>query len=179
MFLMQEFFIILTSNLLFSKVLGTDILMFAKKSKRSLNVLSLYVAVFSIICSVITAFTDNIFADYLIPLVDTIIVLVLYFLGLGLSKIFGRKAFENYKKYMHFAAMNTAVFGLLFMNKETVGISSHAAFALETSIGFFLGAWMLSTVYDYLAGKNIPKCFRGYPAMILYIGIVSMALYSL
>ncbi len=179
MFLMQEFFIVLTSNLLFSKLLGTDILTFGKKNGKSLNVLAVYVAVFAMLCSVATSFTDKFVTDKFLPLADTIIVFILYFAGFGLSKLFGKKAFENYKIYMHFAAFNTATMGILFEGHNSYDLAEHFTHAAESAVGFFIAAWMLNIVYGFLSGKHIPKSFRGYPAVMIFIGLVSMAVYSL
>lgn len=179
MFLMQEFFIVLTSNILFSKLLGTDILTFGKKNGKSLNVLAVYVAVFAMLCSAVTALTDKFVSDKFLPLVDTFIVFVLYFAGFGLSKLFGKKAFDNYKVYMHFAAFNTATMGILFIGHNDLDLTEHFIHAAESAVGFFVAAWMLNIVYGFLSGKYIPKSFRGYPAVMIFIGLVSMAVYSL
>lgn len=178
MFLMQEFFILLTSNVLFTKLLGTDILYFAKKNKKSFLVLATYISIFTLICSMITFFTDKFVAGYLIALVDIAIVITLYIIGFGISKLFGSKAFSLYKGYMHFGAINTAVMGILFFNTNTSDFKNHMIFAVESVFGLFIAIWMINMVYDFLSSKDVPKCFRGYPALLIYTGIVSMALYS-
>lgn len=179
MFLMQEFFIVLTSNMLFSYMLGTDILFSADKSKRSMNVLGLYVLVFSVVCSIPTSFTDSVVPESLVPLADTAVVIVLYMAGLGISRISGQKSFYNYKKYMHYAAFNTVVMGILYIGRKSDGLEEHVLFALESAIGFFIAAWLMGLAVKFLSGKDIPASFRGYPAMMIFIGVISMALCSM
>lgn len=179
MFLMQEFFIVLTSNILFSKILGTDILTFGKKNGRSINVLAVYTAVFAFICSFPTYIINKYISDMFMPLADTLVVFFLYLVGFALSKVLGKKACENYRAYMHFSAFSTATMGILFTGKSNVVFSEYMTHTAEMAVGFFVAAWMLNIVYSFLSGKYIPKSFRGYPAVIIFIGLISMAVYSI
>ena len=38
---------------------------------------------------------------------------------------------------------------------------------------------MLSGVYGQLYSKDVPSVFRGYPAVMIFTGIIAMALYGI
>ena len=50
---------------------------------------------------------------------------------------------------------------------------------LEAGAGFIIAALMLTAAYRKLNSSKVPASFRGFPAMLVYLGIISMAVYSL
>lgn len=74
------------------------------------------------------------------------------------------------------AAVNTVVLAMPYMQwylalkpAEAVG------YALGTGAAFFLASVVLSYAEEKCRNPDIPASFRGLPALILYIGILSMA----
>ena len=52
-------------------------------------------------------------------------------------------------------------------------------FGLCSGAGFAAAAYMLSGVYGQLYSKDVPSVFRGYPAVMIFTGIIAMALYGI
>ena len=48
-------------------------------------------------------------------------------------------------------------------------------YGFGTGLGFFLACFMLNIAHDRLDSEKIPRVFRGFPIMLIYIGIVSLA----
>ena len=50
---------------------------------------------------------------------------------------------------------------------------------LEAGVGFVVAAVFLAMAYKKLNSEKVPASFRGFPAMLIYLGIISMAVYAL
>ena len=105
-----------------------------------------------------------------------------------LSALFfiSREKFEKSRKYIHISAFNCAVMGTLFtINHRAAGdssfmnLKSYAAAGLEAGFGFILASLILTAAYRKLNSAKVPASFRGFPAMLVYLGIISMAVYTL
>lgn len=185
MWLLSVFVSLLADNIILTKALGTSTLMAASKSRSNLLVLSVLITFFSagscflagLVLQPFETF-DIIFATQLY----TIILSMLYIaVLLGLYKLC-RKHFVRLKKYVHLSAFNCAVTGTLYLYFD----GSRAAdpiggllFGLLTGLGFFLVSVLLTTVKGRLYSGDVPAAFRGMPAVMLYIGLLSMAVYAL
>jgi electron transport complex protein RnfA len=141
------------------------------------------------VCSALTYFTDGILADFAvgrylrIPVYTALVGLVYIFSLVILSSIMSAK-FDTVKKYIHTAAFNSAVFGCLLtaFSTELAGQSnllSYALYGLCAGFGFSLAAVIAETVSKLLYSEHMPHSFRGYPAMLIFLGFMGMAFYSL
>ena len=97
-----------------------------------------------------------------------------------------RKNFENSRKYIHLSVFNCAVMGTLLTVSERaagdssfIGLKNYMTAGLEAGIGFITAALILTAAYRKLNSAKVPASFRGFPAMLVYLGIISMAVYSL
>ena len=53
------------------------------------------------------------------------------------------------------------------------------SFGLEAGVGFIIASLFLAAAFRKLNSEKVPASFRGYPAMLIYLGIISMAVYAL
>ena len=60
-----------------------------------------------------------------------------------------------------------------------MNIWSYVRGGLEAGAGFVIASLMLTVAYRKLNSSKVPASFRGFPAMLIYLGIISMAVYSL
>ncbi len=199
---------LLTENLIFTKALGTSTLMATKKQQSSLPVISLLIAGISALSCMVMNFLFSVLhlsvllqAPYKwgLPLLYTAVVSAIYMgILVVLPKIFKEKS-SNYKNYVHLSAFNCAVMGTLYLAFTPVYISQDVQkafylqgelysgfsmsgagiFGLKSGLGFFLTALMLSAVRERLYDEEVPAVFRGFPAVMIYIGIISMAISSI
>jgi electron transport complex protein RnfA len=69
--------------------------------------------------------------------------------------------------------------GALFLNsRHSDTLFGYIGFGLGTGVGFIIASYFLSIVYDRLFSEDVPESFRGYPLILIYIGILSMAFYG-
>jgi electron transport complex protein RnfA len=62
---------------------------------------------------------------------------------------------------------------------DHLGVLGAALFGLQTGLGFLLASLMLLAVRHRLYSQKVPAAFRGYPAVLLYIGLISMAVHAI
>jgi len=88
--------------------------------------------------------------------------------------------FERIRHILPLSTFNTAVFGVFY-------VSAQNDFRIEQTMGYALGAgagYTLAVLVLYFARKRlaispIPRSFRGLPVQLVYIGLLSLALYGL
>lgn len=202
---------LMTTNLIFTKALGTSTLMAATKNRSSLAILAAVMTLFAMAACLVTNLVFSLFRLTILlqypyslglPLVYTAVISVIYLVVLLVMHVLFRKRFANYKKYVHLAAFNCAVMGTLYLAFEPVQFlkdlqlrsdsyvlgsifadTAHPIgallFGLQAGLGFVLATLMLSTVRERLYDKEVPAAFRGFPAVLVFLGLISMAVYAL
>ena len=210
MWLMTALFSLLTTNLIFTRALGTSTMMIGARKLSSLPGLALVMTVFStlaclgmqLICYPLGLASVLTYPYSLgLPLVYTVMIGMIYLLALAATGMIFHKKTAEYKKYMHLSAFNCAVMGTLYLAFSPDGLHqglsepltvrlfgmlegamnepfSAVLFGLQEGLGFLLAALMLSAVRERLYDPEIPGSFRGRPAMMVYIGIISLAIYA-
>jgi electron transport complex protein RnfA len=189
MFLVNEIITLLAANLILMQALGTSTLFIAAGSRRNLIGTAAAITIFTTIGSaaacMINSLLDGKYQDFL-PLFYTIAIGIIYVLLLTLLYFFSEKAFKKSKKYIHLSAFNCAVMGTLFtitesdsVSAEKFGLSDYLSCGFEAGVGFIIAALFLTAAFRRLNSSKVPSSFRGFPAMLVYLGIISMAVYAL
>ncbi len=190
MFIINDIIALLAANLILTQALGTSTMFIAASGRKNLVRTACVITLFTTVASAFTYFVDVYMPDsvrvYATLICYTLIIGVLYALFLTVLYLFGREKFEAYKKYIHISAFNCAVMGTLFT------ISGRAAAdpslrntvtyflnGLEAGVGFIIASLFLAAAFRKLNSEKVPASFRGYPAMLIYLGIISMAVYAL
>ena len=184
MFLVTEFIAILGANLVFTKALGTSTLFASADSWKNLVRTSFIITLFAVCSSAGAYFTDLCTGGSLENFRLVFYVLetgLVYILFLALSFFVSRKNFDRTKKYIHLSAYNCAVMGTVLTVSGSVPEGSlwgYILSGLETGAGFIIASLTMSVAYRRLNSVRVPQSFRGFPAMLIYIGIISMAVYA-
>lgn len=175
---------LLFENIVFSQGLGTSTMMSIIKSRKYNLSFGICVTYFSTLTSVIIFFVNRRFFidesnDIYKPVIYILILGIIYIITLVVIFKFFNKVFDNIKKIIHISAFNSAVFGTIFLNSiSNDTFIEYLLFGIFSGIGFFLALFMISAVYDKLISEKVPISFRGYPLILIYIGIISMAVYG-
>ena len=202
---------LLTTNLIFTRALGTSTMMTATKNRANLPVLALLMTVFAAAGCTLTSLLFSLLHlqrmlehpySLGLPLVYTAVISVLYVLILLVLSLFAKGRYSGYKKYVHLSAFNCAVMGTLYLAFEPTQFLREAwsysdrlvlgaiysdrfspwgaaLFGLQEGIGALLAALMLSAVRERLYDAEVPAAFRGFPAVMVYLGLISMAIYAI
>lgn len=110
----------------------------------------------------------------------------LYVLTLGLIyiavHIFFQEKMKNYQKIarsLSVATFNTGVLGtMLLVSMKGMTLSQSLGFGVGTGLGYTLALLLVSEGNRKMKNKVVPKAFKGLPAMLLYLGILAMAIYG-
>ena len=78
------------------------------------------------------------------------------------------------------AAFNCAVMGtILIAFSDGYGFLKSMGFSLGSGVGYTLALLLLNEGRKRIALSDVPRSFRGLPVMLLYVGILSLAIYGL
>lgn len=135
--------------------------------------------------SVMVAGADNVLADnpynlYIRAPIFFLCTGVVYVFTYLLARSYFPSRFADIALALPLCTFNTAVFGAFYVSAiqnhtflETVG------YALGTGIGYTLAIFVIYFARKRLAISPVPRSFRGLPILLLYIGLLSLALYGL
>ncbi len=189
MFLINDLIMFLAADLVLMQALGTSTLFIAAGSKKNLVGTAVVITVFTTAGSAAAYIIDSLLPEkysVLTLLFYTVTVGILYLILLSALYFISRDKFERSRKYVHVSAFNCAVMGTLFtvsgkaaQNSSMMNVGRYALAGFEAGLGFVLAALILTAAYRRLSSAKVPASFRGSPAMLIYIGIISMAVYSL
>lgn len=177
--------ILVLENTIFSRALDASVLLMAPFKRGQ-------VWFFCVLLSVVTAFAS--FGSSLLnPLISGmenslvwrpvcyIVALALVFLIVCVvASLFFKKAVKNHMGFIILLFFNNAVFGAMALSfyNNLAGIDAWI-YGLGIGLGFLLAVFLLHLGRKCLAVCNIPKSFRGLPAELVYVGILSLAFYGL
>lgn len=172
----------LTSNLIFTRALGMSTLVVASESNRDFIAAGLAITLFTTIgsffASLLTPFTDAV--PLLRPLCYIAVIALFYVAALLVLHALSKTAFVRFRKYIHISAFNCAVLGtMLLAGEQLLSPVSAILFGLQSGIGFLIASFILKAVYPSLTSEQVPASVRGYPAILIYMGILAMALYQI
>lgn len=189
MFLVNDLIALLAANLILTQALGTSTIFIAADSRKNLVGTAFVITVFTFFGSAAAYYSDKLlpekYSDFKL-LIYVISIGILYVILLSALYFNSRKKFENSRKYIHLSVFNCAVMGTLLTVSERassdpsfMGLKNYMTAGLEAGIGFITAALILTAAYRKLNSAKVPASFRGFPAMLVYLGIISMAVYSL
>lgn len=172
---------VFTQNAIFDRAFGANVAIYASRKESNVIGFTFGITVMTTLASAASYFFDSLVLPlprgYLyMPLIYVGIIGVLYIAGLLILWKFFHKLFRRVKQYASLAVFNCTVIGALFLNSNYGSdLASYIGYGFGTGIGFFLACFMLNIAHERLDSEKIPRIFRGYPIMLIYIGIVSLA----
>jgi len=170
-----------TENILFSGGIGFSNVLRAARKPRTLGMYALFVTFFSLISSLLGSLLNPFLLsnDTLVimrPVVFAVYAAIIYSASAAVLKLFLPEFYKKYSQILSPAAINTVVLSMPYVLKSfKLDILDAAAFAVGTGAAFFLAAGVLTHAIARFESDDMPKAFRGLPAVLLYIGILSLA----
>lgn len=183
--LWTSFTAILVENTIFYRAMGTSTLIIVAKKRKNLLGFCGGVTYITAVISVLTYFSDKIFDpngvnSLYMPIVYTVILGIVYIVTLLCMWRFFPKLFGKMRKYIHVSVYNCAVLGSMFLiSKYCETFWEYFLHGLGIGLGYVLAVYLTAVVYDRLYSEKSPFTFRGYPLLMIYIGILSMAFWGL
>lgn len=177
---------IFLENTIFSRALGTSTSLFAVRKKYNLLPFGIVMTAIITVSAIITYLLEPLVKSleisyYLRPLIYVGVIGVVYVAALLLTHRLVKKRRDEILSIIHVSAFNCAVLGALLLaaNVGDLSFGGYLGFGIGTGVGFTAATMIVRLAYERLSGEDVPESFRGFPITLIYIGIVSLALYGL
>lgn len=176
---------IFVQNSIFERALGLNALFYSSRKKE--HVLGFFAAITYVtaVSSPLIWVWDTLLGDFeyysiFMPLLYIITIGIIYVLTLVVIWRFFPKFFRSLRKYVHLSVFNCSVIGALFLcSHQGSDIFTYIGYGIGTGIGFLIAAYLLYIAAERLRSPLVPASFRGFPVMLVYVGILSLAFYAL
>lgn len=172
---------VFSQNAIFDRAFGSNVAIYASRKDEHVFGFTVGITAVTTLASIASYFLDRVvlpleYGYLFMPLIYIGIIGIIYIAGLLVLWKFRHNTFRKIKKFAHLSVFNCAVIGALLLN-STYGsdLAGYIGYGFGTGLGFFLACFMLNIAQDRLDSDKIPRVFRGYPIMLIYIGIVSLA----
>ncbi len=177
---------IFLENTIFSRALGTSTSLLAVRKKYNIFLFGLIMTMIITISSIITYYINPFikgltYRYYVTPAIYVGVIGIVYIVALLVTGKFAKKYRKDILSIIHVSAFNCAVLGSLMLATNITGLSlgGFLGFGIGTGIGFTLATFFVDIAYERLSSEHVPYAFRGFPITLIYIGIVSLAIYGL
>lgn len=175
------FYVMLFQNLIFNGGYGISEAVRMSAKPRQLVPMAIFITYFSTLVSVACVLLDriptiNALSEIMHAIIFIAVVGTLYCVTIIAVLIYG-KASPRTVRRIGVAAFNTLVFAIPLINYRS-------AFTVFEAIGAGIGAGVAFIIAVVLINsglkrldmnKSIPKCFKGTPAMFIYVALLSLA----
>ena len=106
---------------------------------------------------------------------------VAFFVVLLIVALLGGKiAAKDYVELLPMATFNCCVLGtLLVAASQNYNLLQSIGFGFGSGVGYLVAVLVVDEGRRRLRSKDIPHIFRGLPSVLIYIGILSLAIYGL
>lgn len=120
------------------------------------------------------------YAIFIRPMLYIGLICVLYCAVWLLGRKFWPKFFAGLRGDLAMATFNCAVLGpALLASQSSFTFPKALGFGLGSGIGYLGAVLLVGQVRQRLELCDVPKAFRGFPITLVYIGLLSLALYGL
>ena len=99
---------------------------------------------------------------------------------LGNQYLKNRQLAEEIQKALPVATFNSALFSAFFLSaSQNFFFSQTLGYALGSAVGYTAAIFIIYYARKRLAISAVPRAFRGLPILLIYLGLLSLALYGL
>lgn len=173
-------------NIIFSRALGSSTAIFIVRRKYNIALFGLIMTSIIVISMIISFFVNplilsNINSYYIEPVAYVLIIGFVYVMALiGCNRFLDKKR-KEVLAMIHISSFNCAVLGSMLLSSNVAGLSlgGYIGFGIGVGVGFTIVTYLLSLAFEQLNSTTIPRGFRGLPITLIYIGIISLAVYGL
>ena len=181
---------VFVENTIFTRALGTSRMLMAVKSPKTMLKFSILLTFITTVSGAIAYYANLIirglwFRLYIEPLVFSAILILVFFITSVVLYFIFPNTYRKMSKILLLAVFNCAALGAILLPAHNsvfsaeVSFSSWIGFSFGTGVAFFMASVLVLEGTRKLKGTQVPAAFRGLPATLIYIGILSLAFYGL
>lgn len=175
---------VLLQNIVFARGIGITSILYTGRQNGSRLLFGALLTLFSLLssmaCYLLRAPLEASGAqNYIYPLVFVAVTAVIYVVIYLVVGIFLPRLFEKISALLPPAAFSCVLLGtLLLVVYQKMDLPQTLVFSLGTGIGYLLAIWLIEEGRRRLDIARVPESFRGLPITLLYIAIISLALFG-
>ncbi|MBQ7006222.1 MAG: hypothetical protein IJN59_00170 [Oscillospiraceae bacterium] len=176
-------------NAVFTRALGISSgLRMLHDSKKSTGYFCAALTVFQLMSVVIVYFALPLvdvlgfgqYRRFVLPAIVVAACTVSYVVIIVLLSIIMGDKFKDVVRSVTSASINSAIVGTVILTVyQGLDFGESIAFALGSSIGYFLAIVLISEGERKIAHDRVPEAFRGLPITLIYISILALGIYGL
>jgi electron transport complex protein RnfA len=171
-------------NTVLSTGFGSSVLLRMSKTRTKIVPFSVLLCLFSLLTVLVCYPLDNLMgtgelAKWLRPLMMVIVAAFWYVLFVLVLKKKFPSRYERVSRMLPLAAFNNLVIGLALIINHRFAVPSlfdALGLSLGSCAGYLILSWLTAEGMERLDNPDVPKAFRGLPAVFIYLGILALAL---
>lgn len=176
--------LLLVENIVFTRGIGTTLGISITKGTKHVLAYSLGITLLSTVASVpawAICLLIKRFSGYALiePLIYTIVLTAIYLLTHFILRFVSKVLYPRYAAEIAHMTFNcVGMAALLISTRNRMDLLDTVLFSLGSGLSFLVASLFLLEGQKRLADSDLPKSFAGLPAMLLYVGLISMAIYG-
>lgn len=162
---------------------GSSVLLRTTKKRTNILPFSALLCLFAtltvLICYPLDALIGtSVVAKWLRPLMIISVTALLYIMAVLILRKKYPSVLNKISRLLPIAAFNNLVIGIaLIINHQfPVSLPGAVGLSLGACAGFLLLSWLTAEGMERMDNPDVPKAFRGLPSVLIYLGILSLAL---
>lgn len=181
---------IFIENTIFTRALGTSRLIAVVKSPKTMLKFGTMLTSITTLAGFLSWAVNLVIARlpfklYIEPLVNVFILIFVFVLASLVLFFAFPKTYRKMSEILLLSVFNCACLGAILLPAHNSLLSVEASlptwvgFSFGTGVAFFLASLLVFEGTRKLKESHVPAPFRGFPATLIYIGILSLAFYGL
>lgn len=170
-------------NMVLTTGFGSSVLLRMSRKRRNLLPFSIILCIFSVLTVLICYPLDMLIgtgfiAKWIRPFMIVSVTALLYIAAVLLLNKKFPSVYARVSRMLPLAAFNNLVVGIaMVVNQQfALSLSGTLGLSLGACMGYLLLSWLTAEGIERLDNPDVPKAFRGLPAVLLYLGILTLAL---
>lgn len=175
----------LLQNVILTTGFGSSLMIHTVRKPKTIWLLTGILTAFSVLTVVIAYPLDRIFGteetNLWRPFMVIAITVVLYLVSYPLLKHVTPTFHKKVERLLPMAAFNNLVTGIALVCNthhiaEDMGLGGNVGLAIGACLSFGVLTWLVAEGVERMDNPDMPEAFRGMPAILVYVGILAMAL---
>ena len=170
-------------NLVLSTGFGTSVMLRMSRKRQNILPFSILLCLFTVgtvlVCYPLDMLIGTgVVAKWFRPLMIMAVTAVLYIAAALLLKAKFPALYARVSRMLPMAAFNNMVIGVALIVNHQFALSLPGAIGLGIGAcgGYLLLSWLTAEGMERLDNPDVPKAFRGLPSVLIYLGILALAL---
>ena len=170
-------------NLVLSTGFGTSVMLRMSRKRKNILPFSALLCLFTVgtvlICYPLDLLIGTgVAAKWFRPLMIICVTALLYIAAVLLLKKKFAPLYAKVSRVLPMAAFNNMVIGIALIVNHQFALSLPGAIGLGVGAcgGYLLLSWLTAEGMERLDNPDVPRAFRGLPSVLIYLGIIALAL---